>query len=244
MKTLKGPFSYIDHSRSLRILVLSFAVLSVLLIGIHCDESDDTSAQFLQSGTPSDKSADTETRSVSSALGNLYIENFNDPARNQLAKLLCDDSYKKLIFQTYKLKDGRLTLVVFAGKQNEKEFNPYFHVLNWVDDAVVEDMQDKEVFLGDHRLNDDKEFKLLKDAINKGPKNDTSRNYIVFTPELKQFSNDRKYVIEYSIRFTSSLDGFASQILPAGSARLHPSPPYYVLVRTRCFYHRFNIIIV
>jgi hypothetical protein len=99
-------------------------------------------------------------------------------------------------------------------------------VLNWVDDVVVQDIEDKEVFLGDQKLATDADFKMLKDAINKGSKNDSTKNYVVFTPELTRFSADGKYVIEYSIRFTSSLVGFGTQLLPPGSSRLHPSPPY------------------
>jgi len=227
MKILKGSASYGYHSRPLKAVLLILAVITTLFIGVRCDDNDDSETRTLQSTlSASGDGGSVETKSLSSALGNLYIENFNDPERNQLAKLLCEESYKKLVFQFYKLKNGRLTLVVFAGKQNGKEFNPYFHVLNWVDDTVVQDIEDKEVFLGDQTLDSGGDFKMLKDAINKGSRNDTSKNYVILTPELKRFSKDGKYVIEYSVRFTSTLEGFASQILPTRSGRLHPSPPY------------------
>ena len=101
-----------------------------------------------------------------------------------------------------------------------------FHVLNWVDDVAVQDIEGKEVFLGDQKLDNDDSFKMLKAAINKGSKKDESQNYVVFTPELKRFTADGKYVIEYSIHFTSSLVDFSNQILPVSRGRLNPSPPY------------------
>ena len=227
MKITKGPFRYSSRRLLLRRSFQLCAVIAFLIAGVRCDDQGDNDSQPVQASLgASAPNEGIESQSFSSALGNLYIENFHDPSRNQLAKLLCEESYKTLLFQFYKLKNGRLTLVAFAGKQNNKDFNPYFHVLNWVDDAVVQDIEDKEVFLGDQKLTTDGDFRMLKDAINKGSKNDSSKNYVIFTPELKRFSADGKYVIEYSIRFTSSLEGFASQILPAGSGRLHPSPPY------------------
>jgi hypothetical protein len=226
MEISKRPLSKRSDCLPARAVFLLCMIVSTI-IGISCADKDEGDAQPLQvSPAVSAERDGIEAKSVSSALGNLYIENFNDPSRNQLAKLLCEESYKKLIFQFYKRKDGRLTLVAFAAKQNGKEFNPYYHVLNWVDDAAVQDIEDKEVFLGDQKLDNDASFKLLKDAINKGSKNDDFQNYIVFTPELKRFSTDGKYVVEYSIHFTHSLADFNSQILPVSRGRLNPSPPY------------------
>jgi len=168
----------------------------------------------------------TESKAISSTLGTLYLENFNDPARNQLAKLLSNESYKKLVFQFYKRKDGRLTLVAFAGKLNNKDFNPNYQILGIADDAIAEDIDDTEVFLGDQKLENDGGFKMLKEAINQGTTNDTSKNYVIFTPGLKRFSPDGASVIEFSITFAGSLVGLSASIIPAGSRRLNPSPPY------------------
>ena len=226
MRIIKGLVSYSSYGFPLKRLLWICVIYLFFIIGISCERNE--SESYLQNaniGTASGN-GEVEPMSVSPALGNLYLENFNDPSKNQLVKLLCDDSYKSLVFQFYKLKNGRLTLVAFASKPNGKDFNPYFHILKWVDDTIVQDIDDKEVFLGDQRLDISGDFKMLKEAVNKGSVNDSSKNYIVFTPELKRFSADGNYVIEYSFRFTNSLEGFASQILPAGAGRLHPSPPY------------------
>ncbi|NEU07908.1 hypothetical protein GZH53_06250 [Flavihumibacter sp. R14] len=227
MKIFKGSISYRSDGFPTKVFLLLCSIISFTIIGISCNDKNEGDSQPLQASLSSSaEKGQVESKSVSSGLGNLYIENFNDPSRNQLAKLLADENYKKLVFQFYQRKDGRLTLVAFAAKQNGKEFNPYFHVLNWVDDVAVQDIEGKEVFLGDQKLDNDASFKMLKDAINKGSKKDESHNYVVFTPELKRFTADGKYVIEYSIHFTSSLVDFSNQILPVSRGRLNPSPPY------------------
>lgn len=231
MKILKGLLNYKFNSCPAQKLSLAFLVLFLsLLIGISCNEKNEYDSQPVgiepANLSASTGSTGTESKAFSTGLGNLYLENFNDPSRNQLAKLLSNESYKKLVFQFYKLKNGRLTLVAFAGKLNNKDYNPNYQVLGIVDDVIVQDIEDKEVFLGDQKLDNDAGFKLLKDAINQGSKNDTSKNYVIFTPELKRFSASGTYVVEYSINFTNSLRGFSNQTLPVGSRRLNPSPPY------------------
>jgi len=163
---------------------------------------------------------------IDAGLSTLYLENFSDTSKNQLARLLSDQSHKKLVFQFYKLKDGRLTLVAFAGKQNNRDFSANYQILGIVNDSPVEDIGDKEVFLGDQKLDNDSGFKLLKEAVNTESKSDSSNNYVIFTPELKRFSASGSYVVEFSITFTNSLRDLNSQILPVSRAKLNPSPPY------------------
>ena len=232
MKTLKGLIDYQLYSfPALKILSASFALYLLSFMSLSCNDKDEYGSQSgaeTASLNASSGKGRIATKSISTTLGNLYLENFHDTTKNknQLARLLSDESYNKLTFQTYKIKNGQLTLVVFAGKQNSKEFNPHFQVLGLVDDIVIQDMEDKEVFMGDQKLDNDTAFKMLKDAVNVGSKNDSTKNYVIFTPELKRFSTAGNYVIEYSIRFTSSLDEFKSQLLSPPSGKLNPSPPY------------------
>jgi hypothetical protein len=230
MKTLKGLINYKPYGfPALQIFPTSIALYLLLFISFSCNEKDESGSQAgmeTASLNASSGKGGVETKSLSSTLGNLYLVNFNDTAKNQLTRLFSDESYNKLTFQTYKLKNGQLTLAVFAGKQNSKEFNPDFQVLGFVDDIVIQDIEDKEVFLGDQKLDNDTGLKMLKEAINVGSKNDSTKNYVIFTPELKRFSTAGNYVIEYSIRFTSSLEEFKNQLLSPASGRLNPSPPY------------------
>jgi hypothetical protein len=228
MKILKGFLNLRGNSVLPKkyLLILLFP-LFVFLIGVNCNdkqESDPGPIGIEQNKL--NKLAATDgsvTQSISSGLSSMYLLNFNDTAKNQLSRLISDESYKKLFFQSYLTKNGQLTLVAFAGKENGKEFNPGYEVLGLVNDHGTQDLRDKEVFLGDQTLAGNG-FKMLKDAINKDSRNDTTKNYVVFSPELKRFGNS--YIVEYSIRFTNTLDGFDVQLLPARSGRLNPSPPY------------------
>lgn len=232
MKTLKGLIHYKFYSRptSIKYSLALFKVVVLITILIGCNdknESDSSSPQVEKSNlSASSGSVRTSASSINSGLSSLYLENFSDTSKNQLARLLSDQSYKKLIFQFYKLKNGRLTLVAFAGKQNNKDFNPNYQILGLVDDIVVQDIGDKEVFLGDQKLDNDSGFKLLKESVNTESKNDSSKNYVIFTPQLKRFSASGSYVVEFSIAFTNSLRDLSSQILPVSGGKLNPSPPY------------------
>jgi hypothetical protein len=221
MKISKG--SYLQNKY---ILSFMFPVF-VILAGVSCNdhqESDALPEGIVQNGQ--NKLASTSgviSQSINTGLSSMYLLNFSDTSKNQLRRLLSDENYKKLFFQTYLTKNGKFTLVAFAGKQNGKEFNPNYEVLNLIDDHGTQDLQDKEVFLGDQTLADEG-FNMLKDALNTGSRNDRSKDYVVFTPELKRFG--QSYVIEYSIRFTSTVEQFDISLLPARSGRLNPSPPY------------------
>ena len=228
MKILKGFIDLQGNSVLPKkyLLIFLFPVL-VILIGLSCNdkqESDPGTVGIEQNKL--NKLAATEgavTQSISSGLSSMYLLNFNDPDKNQLRSLISDENYKKLFFQSYLTKNGQLTLVAIAGKQNGKEFNPAYQVLGLVNDHGTQDLQDKEVFLGDQILSGNV-FDLLKEAINKDSRNDTTKNYVVFSPELKAVGNG--YRVEYSIRFTNTLVGFDIQLLPTSSGRLNPSPPY------------------
>lgn len=231
MKILRGSMNYTFCScppptNTLFVLILLF--LSVA--GSGCQDKDESNSDPLAIEkshlSASTESVGTQSEVAGTGLFNLYLENFQDPKRNQLARLLSEENYKKLIFQFYRLRDGRLTLAAFAGKHNGKGFNPDYQILKIADDTAIEDVVGKEVFLGSQVLDNDALFKTLKNAVNEGSKNDTSKNYVLFTPQLKRFSESGSYVIEYSIRFTNSLQGLSSQILPVSSGRLNPSPPY------------------
>lgn len=206
------------------ILVLAFS------FGISCNKSNDIEAEPLgidQSNLRASTGVEeVTTGSVSTRLKTLYLENFNDQSRNQLSKLLSDESYKKLVFQNYLLRNGQFTLVAFAVKQNGKDFNPQYQVLGVVNDDLGQDISDKEVFFGDQKLESSNGFQELKSAINEGTKNDSSKNYVIFIPQLKLLQGSRSYVIEYSINYTHTLDDLDVQILPVRSTRLNPSPPY------------------
>ena len=208
----------------------SSLLIAILFIESGCtdkNEINSRSGELEQANlSASSGKPGTESKDINSSLGTLYLENFNDPERNQLARLLTNENYKKLVFQFYKRKDGRLTLVAFAGKLNDKDFNPDYQVLGIADDAGEQSLDNVEVFLGDQKLENDAGFKMLKEAINQGSKNDTSKNYVIFSPELKRFSPEGASVIEFSISFVSSLDGLNASIIPVGSRKLNPSPPY------------------
>lgn len=231
MKTLKGLVSH-RHSNGLptKSCFIFLMTIVVFTIGFSCQDND------IEPQTPgiehSNLRASTGVGGVSDEntsntnLKTLYLENFSDPSKNQLAKLLSNENYKKLIFQSYLTRNGQLTLVAFAAKQNGKDFNPDYQVLGVIDDNPGQDLQDKNVFLGDQKLESSSGFQLLKDAVNTRSKNDTLKNYVIFSPELKLIPGSRSYVVEYSINFINSLDGFAAQILPRSSTRLNPSPPY------------------
>lgn len=228
MKNLKGFRKLPDISilPEKYLLIASFAAL--LFIGVRCNDKQETvpAPAGLEQNNKFNKIAGTDgssTQSISSGLTSMYLLNFNDPAKNQLSSLISDESYKKIFFQSYLTKTGQLTLVAFAAKQNGKEFNPNYAILGLVNDHGTQDLQDKEVFLGDQTLSGSA-FEMLKDAINKDSRNDTTKNYVVFSPELKPFG--KSYVVEYTIRFTNTLDGFDIQLLPSSSGRLNPSPPY------------------
>lgn len=231
MKILKGVMNYKLYSCPLSnsFLVL-LALLFILPAGLSCNDKNEYNSQapaIEKAGlSASSGVVNSQSKSVSTGLVNLYLENFHDPERNQLAKLLSDENYKKLIFQFYRLRSGRLTLAAFAAKQNDKEFNPNYQILGLVDENVVADIDGKEVFLGNQILDNDAVFKMLKNSINQGSKNDTAKNYVIFTPEIKRFSAYGSYVIEFTIRFTNSLRDFSNQTLPVGGGRLNPSPPY------------------
>lgn len=228
MKILKGLLIVVDKSLLPKkyLLILIFPVF-VFLIGLSCNDKQESDPGSIGIGQNKlNKFAATDgsvTQSISSSLSSIYLLNFNDTAKNQLSKLISDESYKKLFFQSYLTKNGQLTLVAFAGKQNGKEFNPAYQVLGLVNDHSTQDLQDKEVFLGDQTLSGNV-FEMLKDAINKDSRNDTTKNYVVFSPELKAFGN--AFRVEYSIRFTNTLEGFDIQLLPSSTGRLNPSPPY------------------
>lgn len=231
MKLLKGSKNYkLDSYPFCNSVATLVALFFILLAGPSCNEKDEFNSHPLtiekSNLSASTDGVSSQSESAGNGLVNLYLENFHDPARNQLAKLLSDENYKKLIFQFYKLRSGRLTLVAFAGKQNDKEFNPDYQILGLVDENAVADIEGKEVFLGNQILDNDAVFKMLKNSINQGSKNDTSKNYVIFTPEIKRFSASGGYVVEFTIRFTNSLRDFSSQILPVGGGRLNPSPPY------------------
>lgn len=228
MKALNGLTNFQGNlfipKQNLLILLFPFLVLVTVLSCNDKEESDPGLASIEQNKI--NKLAGTDgsvSQAISSGLSSLYLLNFNDPDKNQLSSLISDENYKKLFFQTYLTKSGQLTLVAFAGKQNGKEFNPNYQVLGLVNDHSTQDLQDKEVFLGDQTLSGNV-FETLKDAINKDSRNDTTKNYVVFSPELKAFGNG--YRVEYSIRFTNTLQGFDIQLLPGSSGRLNPSPPY------------------
>ncbi|MBC7914167.1 MAG: hypothetical protein H7Y07_08590 [Pyrinomonadaceae bacterium] len=204
-------------------------VTVLFLSGVSCNdknEADSVSPNGELSASINSPSGDVG-KSISSALRIMYLENFNDQSRNQLAKLVCDENYKKLIFQFYTTKNGDLTLVAFAAKPNSKDFNPDYQILGVVNDAVAVDIQDKEVFMGDQKLDYNSGFKELRDAVNKGSKNDTTKNYIIFTPDLKRFTTrSPSFVIEFSITFSSTLKGLDPHITGKGFVKLNPSPPY------------------
>lgn len=230
MRTLKGPLNYLNSWPTPKNTSFLFVMFFFCFGGLSCRDKDESYSQPLAMDnsrlSASTESLGTQFEDPSTGLFNLYLENFRDAKRNQLTGLLSEENYKKLVFQFYRLRDGRLTLAAFAGKQNDKNFNPNYQILRIVDDEPIEDIEGKEVFLGSQVLENDALFKTLKDAVNEGSKNDTSKNYVLFTPELKRFSESGNYVIEYSIRFTNSLQGLSSQILPVRSGRLNPSPPY------------------
>jgi hypothetical protein len=230
MKTSKDIKNYKFYSFQAAQRSFTSLLIGFLFIGPACNDKNEINSQpnGLEQArlSESSKQEHTESKAISSTLGTLYLENFNDPARNQLAMLLSNASYKKLVFQFYKLKDGRITLVAFAGKLNGKDFNPNFQVLGVVDDAGFQDIDNAEVFLGDQKLENDAGFQMLKEAVNQGSKNDTSKNYVIFTPELKRFSPEGASVIEFSINFVPSLTDLSASIIPVGSRKLNPSPPY------------------
>ncbi|WP_026898717.1 hypothetical protein [Daejeonella oryzae] len=205
------------------LILIIYACL--LFSGFSCN--DDNSFAPVQANNeeanPNFSDGDGQPKSES-VLRIMYLTNFNDPDKNQLAQLLCNENYKKLVFQFFKNREEKLTLAAFAGKLNDKGYNPNFQILNVVDDIIVEDIQGKEVFLGELEMENNSAFKLLKESLNKGAKNDTTKNYILFTPTLRPYSA-RRYTVEFTIRFTNSLRGLDSQLLP-GSFKLNPSPPY------------------
>lgn len=204
---------------------LRLVILITLLSACNDKSQSDFPAPIEKSGLSASSGGNgLSSGSVNPGLSTLYLENFADTSKNQLARLLADPSYKKLIFQLYKLKNGRLTLVAFAGKQNNKDYSPRYQVLGVADD-IVQDIGDKEVFLGDQKLEDDM-FKLLKESLNTVARNDSTKNYVIFTPELKRFSASGAYVVEFSITFANSIADLSSQILPASRGKLNPSPPY------------------
>jgi hypothetical protein len=208
-----------------------FLLIFILLVfgGIGCNDKNEAESVSPIGGLKASINSPSGDvgKSINSALRIMYLENFNDQSRNQLAKLVCDENFKKLIFQFYTTKNGDLTLVAFAAKQNGKEFNPDYQILGIVNDAVAEDIQEKEVFLGDQKLEYNSGFKVLQEAVNKGSKNDSTKNYIIFTPELKRLTpRGPSFVIEFSITFSSTLKGLDPHITGKGFVKLNPSPPY------------------
>lgn len=207
---------------------LVFLCSFFIFIGLSCNDKEETdqAAGSIESNSINKLAATgagAANQAISTGLSSVYLLNFNDPAKNQLNSLFSDDSYKKLFFQTYISKSGQLTLAAFAGKQNGKEFSLSYQILGVVNDHSSQDLQDKQVFLGDQVLSGPT-FEMLKAAVNKDSKNDTTKNYVVFSPELKAFDNG--FRVEYSIRFTNTLEGFDIQLLPSNAGRLNPSPPY------------------
>ncbi|MBC7914457.1 MAG: hypothetical protein H7Y07_10085 [Pyrinomonadaceae bacterium] len=230
MKKIRGLLDYRLYWVSSKKHCLFLLTIIILFIGgISCNdknEANSVSPYGELSANTNSPSGDVG-KSINSALRIMYLENFNDQSRNQLAKLVCDENYKKLIFQFYTTKSGDLTLVAFAAKQNSNDFNPNYQILGVINDAVASDIQDKEVFMGDQKLEFNSGFKELRDAVNKGSKNDSTKNYIIFTPDLKRLTpRGPSFVIEFSITFSSTLKGLDPQITSKGFVKLNPSPPY------------------
>ena len=106
----------------------------------------------------------------------------------------------------------------------------HFWLLGLVDGSVIEDIHDKEVFMGDQKLENSTGLQTLKDAINKGSSNDSTKNYIVFTPVLKKFSSPNlvtnTYVVEIVVSFSNTLKGLDPHVSGKSPIKLNPSPPY------------------
>ena len=84
--------------------------------------------------------------------------------------------------------------------------------------------------MGDQKLEHSTRLQTLKVAINKGLRNDSTKNYIVFTPVLKKFSSPNlitnTYVIEIVVSFSNTLKGLDPNVSGKSPIKLNPFPPY------------------
>ncbi len=196
-----------------------------------CSSPDATKAQSLKDTT--NASASTYNPSavqasdvITGQLKILYIE-------TDTLKTFIRSNPGKAVFQFLIDNDGALTLALFKGNKNHKNFDQQKLVLKVSGDDADGQVITKNVFLGDQEISrktdaDGGAFKDIKDTVDK-----YKPEFIIFTPHITTVGQNKTDTIKYEIGCLISGNKNALGILSAvdltsiqtTGISLNPSPP-------------------